>query len=378
MHATKFSEGSSTFVLGWKANMEIESIDAVPIAIPLAKPISSSLGTYTHASGVVVTVHTVDGPDGFGFNLGLGGMPGRALAAYIEDELAPLASGQDPLDPEALWLRLWAPNKARLRAGLGAWALSAIDVATWDIAGKNAGVSVHSLLGGFRDRVPAYGSGGWLSLSDTQMLAEAQSFAAQGIHGYKYKIGTPRDEERTALLRAEMGDGFILYADANQRFDVSEALASASMLAEYGVAWLEEPVLADSVLDLAAVATASPVPIAAGENAYFRWGFREICEQNGAAYLQPDVVRCGGFTEFRAIASLAETHSLALTSHLWHELSVSAVAASPVGTMVEYAQLIPPDIFTSDFSPTDGEITVPDVPGHGVEISPEAIARFRV
>ena len=360
------------------AQSTIQSVEATPIAIPLTKPIASSLGVYSHATGVAVTVRTVDGPDGFGFNLGLGGAPSRALAAYLEDELAPLAVGQDALAVEALWERMWSQNKPRVRAGLGAWALSAIDVAVWDIVGKTAGLPVHTLLGGARTEVPVYGSGGWLSLTDDELVSEAQAFASRGINQYKYKIGTARDEERTALLRRELGDDFTLYADANQRFRVHEAIEAAYMLDGYGVAWLEEPVLADCASDLKAVAEASPVPIATGENVSFRWGFREICEQRGAAYLQPDVVRCGGFTEFRKIADLADAHNLAVTSHLWHELSVSAVGASPAGVLVEFAELIPPDVFTRDFAPVGGVLGVIDVPGHGVEIAPEVIARYRV
>lgn len=356
----------------------IRSIEAVPLAVPLIRPISSSLGLYTHASGVAVTVRTDDGPDGFGFNLGLGGSPSRALAAYVIDELAPLAVGQAADNPDALWTRMWAPNKPRLRGGIGAWALSAVDVAVWDIVGKLAGSSVHSLLGGHRDEVPVYGSGGWLSLTDEELVAEAVSFVERGIDRFKFKIGTPRDEERTALLRAELGDGVTLYADANQRFTVDEALESARMLAGYGVAWLEEPVLAGATFDLALVAGSSPVPIAVGENEYFGSGFREICLVSDVTYLQPDVVRCGGFTEFRKIADLAVTHDRTLTSHLWHELSVSAVAASPAGKLVEFAELIPADVFTGDFAPRAGSIHVPDVPGHGVQIAAEVIDRYRI
>lgn len=357
---------------------KIRSIEAVALAVPLVEPITSSLGTYTHAAGVAVTVRTVDGPDGFGFNLGLGGSPARALVAYIDDELAPLAIGHDATDPAAIWTRLWAPNKPRLRGGIGAWALSAIDVAVWDIAAKADGVTVHSLLGAAQPEVPVYGSGGWLSLTDDELVAEAVSFADRGIPRYKYKIGSPRDEARTALLRAELGDEVTLYADANQRFSVAGAVNCARMLADYGVAWLEEPVLAGSNADLAAVASISPVPIAVGENEYFEAGFREICQVGGAAFLQPDVVRCGGFGEFRKIADLAVAHDLALTSHLWHELSISAVAAFAAGALVEFAELIPPDVFTRDFTPRGGSIRVPDVPGHGVEIAPEVLDRYRL
>ncbi len=318
---------------------------------------------------MVVTVHTEAGLSGSGFNLGLGGSASAALVPYIEKELAPLAMGADALAPEALWERLWAPNKARMRAGLGVWALSAIDIACWDIVGKAAGLPLNRLLGGHRQQVPVYGSGGWLNLSDEELVAEAEAFAGQGIRAYKYKLGGPRDHERTALLRRAMGDGFTLLADANQRYSVREAIEMSVMLADQDVAWLEEPVLADSVLDLAAVAAESAVPVAAGENVYFRWGFREICQLQAAAYLQPDVTRCGGITEFRKVAALAEAHNVALSSHLWHELSISLVGASPAGFMCEYAELIPPGLLTRPFPVVDGMIEVPDVPGHGVEFS---------
>lgn len=197
-----------------------------------------------------------------------------------------------------------------------------------------------------------------------------------GITAYKYKTGTAHDRERTALLRKELGDHVTLLADANQRFNVREALEHARMLNEYGVTWLEEPVLADSIDDLAAVAQSSPVPIATGENAYFRWEFREILDRRAADFLQPDVGRVGGVTEFRRVGALADAFNVSLSSHLWHELSISLVGASPMGYMCEYAELIPADVLTREFPVIDGAIEVPDVPGHGVEFTADALLRF--
>ena len=348
--------------------LPITSVEVAPLTIPMTRPISSALGTYTSIEGVSVFIHT-DGPSGFGFNLGLGGKPAGALAAYVQDELVPLAMGADARAPEALWHRLWAPNKARIRGGLGAWALSAVDVACWDVAAKAASIPLHSMLGGYRTTVPVYGSGGWHSLSDAELVAEAERFASQGIRAYKYKVGSPHDLRRTAALRQAMGDDFTLLADGNQGFTVRTALETAAMLADHGVAWLEEPVLADTVDDLAEVAASSPVPVAAGENAYFRWGFRHLCERRAASFLQPDVVRCGGVTEFRRIAALAESFGLALSSHLWHELSITVVGASPAGWMAEYTDLVPPETWTRQFPVVDGCIEVPRVPGHGLELA---------
>ncbi len=354
---------------------KIERVTATPLQLRLPTPISSALGTYTHVDCVAVHVDTAQGPTGVGFSAGLGGHASHALAAYIDDELAPFAVGCDALAPEAVWYAMWAPNKPRVRSGLGAWALSAIDIAIWDIVAKAAALPLHTLLGGFRSTVPVYGSGGWHSLSDTELVAEAQRFVAQGITAYKYKTGSDRDLERTRLLRSELGDGVTLLADANQRFNVRDAIEHSKMLAEYGVGWLEEPVLANSVDDLAAVARESAVAVAAGENAYFRWEFREIAERRAAAFLQPDVGRVGGVSEFRRVAALADAHNLSLSSHLWHELSISLVGASPMGWACEYAPLIPAGTFTRDFEVVDGAMTVPNVAGHGVEFTAEALAR---
>ncbi len=356
--------------------LKIRAVEATAMPLPLTKPIGSSLGTYTVVDFVSVFVHTEGGPSGFGFSMGLGGAASSAIVPYIRNELAPLAVGQDALAPEALWARLWGPNKARLRAGLGVWALSAVDIACWDVLGKAAGLPLHNLLGGFKKKVPVYGSGGWHTLSDAELVAECQDYAAKGITGYKFKIGTPRDEERIALLRAEMGEDFILFADANQKYNVREAVEVSYMLAEYGVAWFEEPVLADTLDDLAEVAEKSVVPTGAGENTYMRWGFREMCERRAVDYLQPDVTRCGGITEFRKVAHLADAFNISLSSHLAHEVSISLVGASPRGHLVEFMELTPPGLMTREFVVKDGCIEVPDVPGHGMAYTPEAIKKY--
>jgi D-arabinonate dehydratase len=354
----------------------ISSVRATPVSLPLTRPISSALGTYTHVPGAVVEIRTDAGIDGFGFNLGLGGDSGRSVAAYVNDELAPAAIGCDALAPAQVWQRLWGPNKARMRGGIGVWALSAVDIAVWDIVAKTARLPLHTILGGYRTDVPVYGSGGWLSLSDDELVGECEGFAAQGIRAYKFKLGSARDADRIRLLRRAMGDDFTLLADANQSLTVDTAISVSKMLSHHGVSWLEEPVIADSTDDLAAVAQRSEVPVAAGENVYFSWGFRELCERRAAAYLQPDVARCGGVTEFRKVAALAEAHRVALSSHLWHELSISLVGASPAGWAAEYAPLVPGDVWTMPFSVHDGAISVPDVPGHGVQITAEALKRF--
>jgi L-alanine-DL-glutamate epimerase-like enolase superfamily enzyme len=351
-------------------------VTATAMRVPLAKPIGSALASYGWVDFTAVHVGTDAGVTGFGYTYGVGGNASAALVPYIGAELAPLLIGEDLFRPEAVWHRLWSPNKARMRAGLGVWALSAVDIACWDALGKAVGQPVHRLLGGYTTEVPVYGSGGWLTLTDTELVDECQAFAAMGIRSYKYKIGGQRDEARTGLLRREMGDDFVLLVDANQSFDVDGAVAVAHTLHAYGVGWLEEPVKADSVGDLARVARRSPVPVAAGENVYKRWGFREVCELRAATYLQPDPGRCGGITEFRRIGALADAFGVRLTTHLLHELSVSLVGSCSSSVGVELVELLPADVFAEPFDVSNGRASIPATPGHGVALAPGAMERY--
>jgi D-arabinonate dehydratase len=355
---------------------EIARVQAVPLSIPLARPIGSALAPYTAIDGMAVLVEDAAGTLGTGFTMSLGGNAARTLATYVTDELAPALVGTSPDHPETAWHAMWAPNKPRMRAGLGVWALSAVDIAVWDLHARQLGLPLHEVLGGSASRIPVYGSGGWHTLDDDELVAEAESFAALGIAAYKFKLGTVRDPERIGALRAALGDAFVLYADANQSLAVDEAIEVSRMLADFGVGWLEEPVVADSVDMLVAVAAGSAVPVAAGENVSLRWQFAEILERHAVAFIQPDVVRCGGVTEFRRVAAMAAEHEIALSTHLWHQLHVSLIGTSPAMHLAEYAPLLPSGIFTQEFPVVDGHLGLPDGPGHGVAFAPGMLERY--
>jgi len=354
------------------SSLTITNISISVLEVPFDKPIRSALGTYVGSDYVVAELQTASGVTGYGYTMSLDRRGTKAVVSYIENELTPLALGQDATEPEALWNRMWSPNKARMRGGVGVHALSAVDTAVWDAAAKIEDTPLATLLGGTRDRIEVYGSGGWLSLTDEELVAEAQSHAENGITGYKLKIGGERDKERIALLRREMGDEFVLYSDANQNYSVDEAVAASEWLVDFDVAWLEEPVLADCPWDMQAVAEKSKIPVAAGENVYFGWGFQDLVDRQACAYLQPDVGRCGGVTEWIKIAEKAGANNLRLTSHLLHELSTCLIGAFPSGYQVEFMDFFKENPFTQDCSVRDGHLTLPQVPGHGVEFSETA------
>lgn len=370
------------------SELSIRSVEVVPLSVPVSESPARRFARPRGDGGIGVTgvyVHTDGGPSGFGYTTQIGSKASAAIAAYVRDELAPLLIGAEALGPEALWQRLWGPNKSRMRAGLAVQALSALDIACWDITAKVAGLPLHTILGGFRREVPVYGSGGTPNYTDAELVEECLYFASQGLTSYKFKIGDnssfegrSSDVERIARLRKEVGDGFTLFADANQRYRVAEAIEVSKMLHDFGIAWFEEPVLADSVTDLAAVAARSSVPIAAGENQYLRWEFRELCEARAVSFLQPDPVLCGGVTEFRKVGHLADAFGLSLCSHLCHELAVSLVGAFSSGYLCEYYMEFPEELWSRHFPLKGGRLIVPDVPGHGLDLGPTARERYGV
>lgn len=369
--------------------LEIESVEVVPLMVPRAEsPLQRILPHRSSAGGFGVTavwVHGKGGPSGFGYSWGITSSGLTTIATIIRDTLAPRLVGRDALAPEALWHGMWGPSSWLMRGGVATWALSIVDIACWDLLAKAAGLSLHRVLGGYRSKVPAYGSGGGRGFTDAELLAELEDYRAQGCTSFKFHIGSrnargvqPNEEARIALLRKEVGDDFPLYVDANGSYTPSEAIEVAAMLRNYGIAWFEEPVPADSVDDLALVAARSPVPIATGENAYLRWGFRDLVSRQAAMILQPDVGVCGGVTEFRKVAALAESFNLALCNHLSHELGVSLIGSSSAGMTVEYADLLPHHLWAEPVEVVDGHLEVPDVAGHGIELAPDAKARYRL
>jgi L-alanine-DL-glutamate epimerase-like enolase superfamily enzyme len=369
-------------------DLEIESVEVVPLWVPLvdtpSRRFESDASTRVGLNCVGMYLHTKNGPKGFGYSLEMSSSRTSALTTIIEN-LEPSIIGMNALQPAALWDRVWKANHPKMLGGLGMWALSIIDNACWDVLAKSANMPLNTLLGGFKSIVPVYGSGGRRGLSDADLVTECVEFAKRGVRAYKFKIGDRQlagghssDETRIALLRGEMGDDFVLFADGNQNYDVREAIEVSRMLRDYGIAWFEEPVIADSVSDLAAVAAASSVPIAAGENVYARWGFKELCETRAAAYLQPDLGRCGGVSEAIKIAALADAYNLKLCTHVAPELAVSVVGAFPCGYMVEYLEHAPDDLWSEAFAIDDGFLHVPQIPGHGVDFSDEAKKRYAV
>ncbi len=334
---------------------------------------------YPQQKLVVAEIATDEGVKGLGYSLVFGGGGAEAVLAYVE-RLKAVLLGEDPVFVERLWDRMFRADMGIKKQGVAAYALSALDIGLWDIAGKAAGLPLYKLWGAVTDRIPAYGSGGWSKYSEPELVAEAEKYAELGCRYYKMKIhhADPRENrKRVEAVHRAFGGQLRMMVDVNQRLDVQGNLQQAALLEDFDLVWYEEPVLADDNAACAEVARAIRIPVATGENHYTRWEFRDLVERRAARYLMPDVCRALGFTETLKIGHLAAAHGLQLSPHVVHELSLHVVGALANGFLVEFIDWTPPDLFAEMPQCREGQFLIPDRPGHGMALAPGAVEKYR-
>jgi L-alanine-DL-glutamate epimerase-like enolase superfamily enzyme len=266
-------------------------------------------------------------------------------------------------------------------------AISAIDIALWDLIGKESGVPLYSLLGAYRkDTVPAYASGGYYVPGKTaeDLAAEVGSYVEMGFPAVKIKVGhvsTEEDVERILACRRAIGPHTQLFLDANNAWrDAPSAIQAIREFEKCGIQWVEEPVLPDDVEASALVAKSISVPIATGEIEATRWGFQSLIQAGAATILQPDAAVCGGITEWRKIAALAAAHSLPVAPHWFADLHIHLVAATPNATWVEYFTdtkvLNFMRLLKSRLRVENGRLVLPKGSGLGIEWDESEITRW--
>ena len=310
--------------------------------------------------------------------------------------------GADPWDTEALWERMFRESINYGRKGVAIEAISAVDIAIWDILGKAAGVPVYKLLGGrTRDRIQVYASRLYATEDLDALAAEAQAFIDQGFTMVKQRFGygprqgiagMRRNVELVRTVREVVGPDVELAADAYMGWDLRYAIRMVRMLEDAGLdlAWVEEPLMPDAYDGYASLRAAVRTPISGGEHEFTRYGFRELIERGCVDILQPDVNRCGGITEARKIWAMAAAHDLPVIPHAGQMHNHHLVMASMGSPFAEYFpppdQGVPPDpnetfwrVFRGDPVAVDGHVTLrDDLPGLGLELDEETIARFRI
>lgn len=308
--------------------MKITAVHAYPLTHPVETPdrFDSAFSTFTERATCLVEIETDAGIVGWGECLG----PNQVNAAIVR-AMTPLLIGRNPLEIEPIWFSLYAAFRDQGQRGATMTAQSGIDIALWDIAGKHFGVPCHVLMGGaHRLSVPAYATGGFRPHGRDRceaLVEETAGYVAEGFSAVKIKIGfgVAEDEAAIRAVRDAIGDARLMI-DANHGYDAAEAVELGRRVADCVIDWFEEPVLPELLKSYAKVRSSQPLPVAGGETWHGRWAHAQALEAGAVDILQPDVTGCGGITEIRRIASLAETAGIRVVPHVWG--SGVAIAAS--------------------------------------------------
>ncbi|MDQ6620363.1 MAG: mandelate racemase/muconate lactonizing enzyme family protein [Pseudomonadota bacterium] len=337
-------------------------------------PLEVTLTDSTHGamqSFELVTVRITDdeGAEGLGYTYTVGA-GGRAIHSLIECELAPLLHGQAAHNIEFLWQRMWWALHYSGRGGQASLAISAVDIALWDLKARRAGQPLYQALGGYELHVPCYAGGIDLELDTDALIAQTERNLERGFRAIKMKVGRARlheDIERVGAMRAFLGPDFPLMVDANMRWSADRAIQAARALQPFSPVWLEEPTIPEDIQGHARIVREGGMPIAAGENLHTLHEFAHYMRAGAVTYPEPDVTNCGGVTVFMKVAHLAEAFNLPVTSHGAHDITVHLLAAVPNRSYLEAHGFGLDRYLRTPLQLVDGKAVAPDRPGHGVE-----------
>ena len=348
----------------------IEHIEARCWRVPLDETLHDAKhGAHTHFELITARVRLSDGLEGTGYCY-TGGRGGRAILAVIEHDLRPFLLGQDATEVEALNAAMGWHLHYVGRGGIAAFAISALDIALWDLRGKARGLPLWRLAGGAARSCNAYRGGIDLGYSLEQLLQSVEGYQRDGFDAVKIKVGLPAladDVVRVAAVRRCLGPRARLMVDANYGLSVDEAIAAARAFAPHDLLWFEEPTDPDDLQGYARIAQAAELPLAMGENLHTRHDFTRALAMARLSYLQPDAGNCGGITGWLEAARLAREHGVTPCSHGMQELHVSLLSGLGGEGWLE-VHSFPIDRYTTQpLRRHEHRALAPDVPGTGVE-----------
>ncbi len=371
--------------------MKISKVEAMILTCQLDRPIMDATYTLPSRSVVLARIETDEGISGIGEAAYFGGPP-MITKMIIEKELADYLIGEDPLNIERLWETMYQRSIKHGRKGAIIASMSGIDIALWDIKARSIGMPLYQLLGGCYEKIRAYASAGFYAEGKglKELAGEMESYVKEGFTAVKMKIGRvsqAEDMARIKAVREAIGPNIDLLVDGNNVYTSYEAIKMARKMEAYDVFWFEEPVPAEDIEGSARVAHAIDMPLAAGENEFTRYGFRDLIINQALDIAQPDATWCGGITEARKIAAMASAWNITCVPHSFS----SAIALM---SNLHFSASIPNSMFQEfdrNYNPLreelltepvrinkDGYIDLPDKPGLGVELNEATVKKYRV
>lgn len=368
--------------------MKIKSVETTNIRIPLNDPKTFSTKKIFYRDYTVFVITTESGLQGWSFSWGL-----PAVKTFI-DQYKELLIGENAYAVEKIWDKVFRQVDRWDRSGIVMRALAGIDMALWDIIGKAANLPIYKIMGGAREEIEAYHSGGYYPQScegSTKAIIdyvvnEMGTAKEKGFHSFKMKIGAASpavDLERVKQVRRAIGPDCKLMVDANCGYEPEVIIPLAKKMEEYDLTWIEEPVPLDDLRKCERVAKSTSIPIAMGENHFGRWQFRDIIERDCASVIQADPTVCGGFTEYRKLSGMCSAYGLRMAPHCFHDISVQMGLAMPNVTILEYMDVAGDSInvqriIENPVVAVNGMVRAPEGPGHGLIMDKAAVERYRL
>jgi D-arabinonate dehydratase len=367
--------------------MKICRVEALAISIPLRTAVSDAVRRITHRDHLIVRIATTDGLEGSGFTLGYDSS--KAMVSLVETIYRPILEGADALESEHLWAEMYRSSIQAGRRGAALRAMSAIDIALWDLRGKATGLPVMQLLGVHSTNLRCYATGGYYREGQTidGLIREMQGYIDQGFSAVKLKVGrlgAREDAQRLGAVRKALGDEVEILLDANGGWpDAPAAISAMRRLEEYRPYWIEEPVRADNLAAMARIAEALEVPVATGELESTRWAFAELLERKAADILQPDATVVGGVGEWLKVAHMAAAFDVPVAPHYNWDIHTQLLATIPNGLFIEYfvrgADVkVFDEVLANPICPQHGYIRPRTEPGFGIVWQPEKLAEHRI
>jgi len=378
--------------------MKINKVETFVVSQDLenGEKFAFSQAWYNKRTIMLIKITTDDGIEGWGEAFG----PAFINKTIIDDYMADMILGQDPMDTEVIWEQLYNKFRDHCQKGNAIEAISAVDIALWDIKGKAYQLPVYKMLGGTsREKIKPYATGMYRNKIPTivsELVREAEGYIEQGFEAIKIKIGFGVEDDISTVrqIRKALGDDVQLMVDANHAYNARTAIKLSRSIEEYDIAWFEEPVPPEDIDGYVEVKAKTNIPVSGGEAEFCRFGFNNLLKNRAVDIVQPDCCVTGGISEFKKIAVLASVNNIQCYPHVWGSAIALATGIHCAFSLQDFPhKLVPEDmmleydrttnIFREELSKdpvtiTDGFILPPEKPGLGLDVDEDLIKRYQI